>query len=376
MPRAEGGIIRVGVSEAHGMAVEASSSPPAGVEYSFLEPQPSGFRFIRSAIKGYYRRFDAGDCDLIEAVISPVKTRDRWIYWCEDLPSAAAFTLLGAPLPRAVRIAHLKRLFLADNFKKLVFWSNAGRRTLESYAHIDDRHLVEKSTVVYPAVRPTPDELICFSEDTDAVQLLFSGDFFRKGGVNVIDAFERLQRIHPAVRLVVCSDEKIDFNTPNAALRSEYLGKIAANPAVDWRGRIKRDALMRTVLPKTDVYLLPTYNETFGMAILEAMAAGIPVVATNVFAIPEILEDEKSGLLIDVSAWDCASLFQGYVVNEIPGDFREYVTCALFERLRRLVESPALRRTLGTNGVAVARSRFSFAIRNARMLPIYQAAIA
>src|SRR4051812_34640224 len=98
MSRADGGTIRVGVSEAHGMAVEASKSPPPGVESSFLTPQPAAFRFIRSPIKGYYRRFDATDCDLIEAVISPVKTHDRWIYWCEDLPSAAAFNFLGVPL--------------------------------------------------------------------------------------------------------------------------------------------------------------------------------------------------------------------------------------------------------------------------------------
>ena len=374
MPRADGDVIRVGVSEAHGMSIEASKSPPPGVEYSFLTPRPSSFRFIRSPIKGYYRRFDAGDCDLIEAVISPVKTQDRWIYWCEDLPSVAAFNFLGVPLPRSLRIAHLERLFLADNFKKLVFWSHAGRRTLATYAGIDDERLLGKSTVVHPAVRRTPDDLIRFRDGGDAVQLLFSGDFFRKGGVNVVDAFERIQRIHPSVRLVLCSDQKIDFNTPNAALRSQYLAKIAANPGIQWLGRIKRDDLIREVLPRTDIYLLPTYNETFGMAVLEAMSAGIPVVATNYFAIPEMLEHEVSGLLIDTSRWDCAALFRGYIVNDIPRDFREHVTEQLFESLRRLIESPALRRTLGLGGLAVARSKFSFEIRNAKMLDIYREA--
>ena len=375
MPRSSRDVIRVGISEAHGMAVEASKSPPPGVEYTFLTPQPSGVRFIRSPIKGFYRRFDAGACDLIEAIISPVKTRDRWIYWCADLAEPAAFNFLGAPLPRSVRMAYLERLFLRDNFKKLVLWSHAGYETLKTYGGIDDERLLRKATVVYPAVREMADELVQFGRAGDPVQLLFSGDFFRKGGVNVVDAFERIQRIHPATQLVLCCDEQIDFNTPNAAMRTEYLGKIAANPGVQWRGRIKRDDLIHHVLPRTDIYLLPTYNEAFGMAILEAMSAGIPVVATNLFAIPEMIEHDVSGLLIDISRWDCERLFRGYVVNEIPADFREHVTDQIFEHLRRLIESPELRRTLGLGGLAVARTKFSFEVRNAKMLAIYREAV-
>ena len=42
-----------------------------------------------------------------------------------------------------------------------------------------------------------------------------SGDFFRKGGANVVDAFERLQDSHPGIRLTLCCADS-DFHTPNA----------------------------------------------------------------------------------------------------------------------------------------------------------------
>jgi len=51
-----------------------------------------------------------------------------------------------------------------------------------------------------------------------------------------------------------------------------------------------------------------------------------------------------------------------------------HVTEQLFQHLCRLIESPALRRTLGMGGLTVARSKFSFDIRNAKMLDIYREA--
>ena len=366
--------IRVGLTEAHGMALEAKAYPPTGVEYSFLAARPASFRFVRSPIKGYYGRYESADHHLLEAVLSPIATRNRWIYSVESLAAAAAFSLLGFPLPRAFRVSCLTALLLRENCRKIVFWSEAGRKTLHSYGAIDDERLLRKVTVVHPAVRRVPDASIRF-HDRDAVQLLFSGDFFRKGGVNVVDAFERAQRRYPSIRLTVCSDVRIDFNTRNAALKAEYMTRLRANPGIEWIGRVDRDELVTEILPRTDIYLLPTYAETFGMAILEAMAFAIPVIATNHFAIPEMLDDETSGLLIDTRAWDTERLFQGYVVNTIPATFREFVTEELFARLTRLIESEPLRRRLGSAALATARGRFSFEARNEKMLQIYRDAL-
>ena len=55
---------------------------------------------------------------------------------------------------------------------------------------------------------------------------------------------------------------------------------------------------IRNVLGQSDLMVLPSLREGFGLVLLEAMAAGCPIVATNVGAIPEIVRDGETGLLV------------------------------------------------------------------------------
>jgi glycosyltransferase involved in cell wall biosynthesis len=374
-PLSPAAAIRIGFTEAHGMAKEVAANPPDGVQFSFLRARPrSRLDLIGSPIKGYFGHYDAVDVDVIEAIMSPIRTNSRWVCSLAHFAEACAFDIAGAPIPRSLRVAYIKRLFSRANFKKVVFWSNAAYQTLSTYGGIDPAELRGKDAVVYPAVRRIPDELVRYG-DRD-IRLFFSGDFFRKGGVNVIDAFERARKRYPGISLTVCCDERIDFNTPNQALRNEYLHKLKTLPGIVNKGRISREKLIAEVYPETDIFLMPTYIETFGMAVLEAMAFGIPVISTNHFAIPEIIEDTVSGLLIDTSRIDAERLFKGYVVRDIPRDFREYMTDAVFSHLCRLIDSAELRKSIGQAGLEVARTKFSFERRNARMGEIYREAVA
>lgn len=368
------GTMRVGLTEAHGMAKELSRFPADGVEYSFLRPLTrSGVGMSGCAIKGFVGRYEADDVDLIEAVLGSIRTKSRWLCSLAHIAEACGFDS-DAGVPRAVRVAHLKSLLSKKNFRQLIFWSNAGYETLSGYAGIDPSALAGKATVVYPAVRRVPDNLVAYRHDN--LRLLFSGDFFRKGGVHVVDAFERARRRYPGISLTLCCDERNDFNTPHRSLRSEYLNKINTVPGISNRGRIGREELMTEVYPNTDIYIIPTYVETFGMAILEAMAFGIPIISTNHFAIPEMIQDGVNGVLIDTTRFECDTLFSGYIVRDIPADFREYMTDAVFTQLCRLIESLELRTSIGQAALDVARTRFSFARRNAAMREIYRQALA
>ncbi len=183
-----------------------------------------------------------------------------------------------------------------------------------------------------------------------------------------------IQSKFPDVRLRICCDEVKDFNTPNESLKNKYLQKVRSNPFIK-TGRVSREEMLNEILPNTDVYLLPTYNEAFGFAILEAMAYGIPVISTNHFAIPEIIEHGKSGFLIDFGHFSPEELFRGYVVSELPADFHEYVTNQLTEYLIALVSSGELRVTIGQRAILTARTKFSFSRRNEIMLDIYEKAV-
>ena len=98
-----------------------------------------------------------------------------------------------------------------------------------------------------------------------------------------------------------------------------------------------------------DVFVLPTWREGFPNVVLEAMATALPVVATPMGAIPEEIEEGRSGLLVPVR--DAA---------------------ALEAALRRLIDDPELRIAMGACGRARVESNFSFESVVARLAAIYR----
>jgi glycosyltransferase involved in cell wall biosynthesis len=91
------------------------------------------------------------------------------------------------------------------------------------------------------------------------------------------------------------------------------------------------------VLRESDVFAFPSFMEASPNAVLEAMAAGLPIVATRVGGIPEVIEHEQGGLLVP------------------PGDER-----SLAAAIVRVIERPALAAQFGDAARQVAESRFSF----------------
>lgn len=89
-------------------------------------------------------------------------------------------------------------------------------------------------------------------------------------------------------------------------------------------------------LAKADVFALPSHHEALGIAVLEAMAAGLPVVASNVGGVPELVRDGKSGYLVP------------------PKDAE-----ALAAKLYELLSNPSLARSMGEAGLAIAASHRS-----------------
>jgi glycosyltransferase involved in cell wall biosynthesis len=87
-----------------------------------------------------------------------------------------------------------------------------------------------------------------------------------------------------------------------------------------WLGHSETAALLQ----QTDILTLPSFVESLPMAVIEAFAYGIAVVATPVGAVPEVVAHERNGLLVPV------------------GDAE-----ALANALERLLEDGALRRRLG-----------------------------
>lgn len=100
-------------------------------------------------------------------------------------------------------------------------------------------------------------------------------------------------------------------------------------------------------LQRADIFVLPSRNESFGIANLEAMASGLPVVSTRTGAIPEYLEPGVHGLLVD------------------PGDAE-----GLADGLRRLIADAELRARLGAAALRRARE-YDWDVVAARVAAMY-----
>lgn len=109
---------------------------------------------------------------------------------------------------------------------------------------------------------------------------------------DVVEVFSRIRAKVPA-RLVFVGDGP---ERPRAAQRAEDLG---VRDHVLFLGK---HASVDELLPCADLFLLPSENESFGLAALEAMASGAPVVASNAGGLTEVIEHDVSGYLFPVGA--------------------------------------------------------------------------
>ena len=81
-----------------------------------------------------------------------------------------------------------------------------------------------------------------------------------------------------------------------------YLARLATQRGVEaslrWLGSVEDRAQYRAILRRARLLILPSEWEAFGMVLLEAMAAGVPTLATAVGGVPEVLADGRAGVLV------------------------------------------------------------------------------
>jgi N-acetyl-alpha-D-glucosaminyl L-malate synthase BshA len=111
---------------------------------------------------------------------------------------------------------------------------------------------------------------------------------------DVVDVFARIRRKVRA-RLVLVGEGP---ERPRALKRAADLG---LRDEVVFLGR---HASVEEILSCADLFLLPSESESFGLAALEAMACGAPVVTSLAGGLPEVVEDDVSGYLLPVGAID------------------------------------------------------------------------
>ena len=164
-----------------------------------------------------------------------------------------------------------------------------------------------------------------------------------KGIAYLIEAFAALRRRF-GERLTL----RLAGEGPERQKLEALARRLGVGDAVDFRGWLEHEELP-AFLRELDVFVLPSTAEGFGVAAVEASATGLPVVATSVHGIPDVVRDSVTGLL--VPAKDAT---------------------ALATAIGRLVEDEGLRRRLGAAGREYVAQRYDWRRNAAQMELIYR----
>ena len=150
----------------------------------------------------------------------------------------------------------------------------------------------------------------------------------RKGGFMLLEAYDRYLRGRVALNLV--TRDKVDTR-PGVTVYGDL---------------VPGDRRLERILARTAVFVFPSSIDTFGYSVLEAMAAGVAVIASPTGAVPEIVVDGETGLIV-------------------PSD-----PASLAEAMLRLAADQALRNAMGDAGRKRVEEKFDARITTGALLAV------
>jgi glycosyltransferase involved in cell wall biosynthesis len=150
--------------------------------------------------------------------------------------------------------------------------------------------------------------------------ILFVGiDWYRKGGAVLLEAFHEVRRAHPTAQLTIVGC------APNVSMAGcRVVGRM-------------QPAEVARFYQTASVFCMPTTVEPFGIVFLEAFAHGLPIVTTGIGALPDFVEQGRSGYMVDCN--DAAQLAS---------------------RLNELLADPARCAAFGARGQALVGDRYTW----------------
>ena len=166
-----------------------------------------------------------------------------------------------------------------------------------------------------------------------------------KGHKYLMKAISEVAKKFSDIRLVITSNgplrEKLKILSENFGIEKK----------VHFTGRIEYRYLYQ-LLKRIDIYAFPSLAELFPFAILEAMAAGKPIVATNVGGVPEAVIDGVNGYMVP------------------PRD-----PTSLAKAILRLINDPDKAREMGLKGRRLVEQRFSMDVITRKLNDVYELAL-
>ena len=307
------------------------------------------------------------DADLIYAAQHVITTEKPWVVDVEFASALSGYCDLT--FVKKIIENKLKQ----KNCKKILAWSDWSKRTiLQSF---NNKSISEKIQVV----RYTTDiKKVEKRQEHSVIRLLFMGtvnvstmsNFEYKGIYETIGAFVSLQKEYGnRVQLIIKSKIPEDLRD-----------LVAMNKGITLIEEVLTPEEVQKLYMTSGIFPHVGY-ETMNFSVLEAMSYGLPVIATDIFNTPELIQEGKNGFLIKLP-----NVEKFYTKHELPNEYslsylkeirkvRSYVTQKLTEKIRLLIEDSKLREQIGSEARrTIAEGEFSLQHRNELLRNIFDEA--
>lgn len=228
-----------------------------------------------------------------------------------------------------------------------------------------------------------------FGEDGQADQtksaaplrVLFVGrDPFRKGLLPLLDALDDCRAQGAAVQAtIVCNFETQDYASKGRDLDMSALqSRMRQNPGITHHHLLPNREIHR-LMHSHDIFLFPTLDESLGWVAVEAAMAGMPVIATDIYAIPELVVDGVTGFLVslhknETSRWAGLWMDGAEFDRETESTFA-VIREGLTRHILRFVENPSLVSTMGAAARKHMENLYSFDAARCRLEAMYASAL-
>lgn len=177
------------------------------------------------------------------------------------------------------------------------------------------------------AVKQFPPKFTYSVSKDGSIRCLFASRLaYEKDVFTLMKAFTQVRAVYPKAELVVAGDG------PHRADMEAWAKTLPGSPVtfLGWVGRER----VREEMRQADLFLISSLRETMPIAVLQAMATGLPIIATACWGIPELITNGENGYVVPI------------------GDH-----AAFAERIKELARDPARRETMGMRNAQVAAGR-------------------
>ena len=305
------------------------------------------------------------DADIVHSTrgIIQIKQKKPWIIDLECGPIFTSFNWKAMKNPVVRKI--IMNALISENCKRILPQSEAAKKTFiwaigkKNYNKIKD-----KVEVLYLTLRPCKKKKI--NRKDGKVVLSFIGkSFYGKGGPHLLKAYEILTKKYKNLELKYKGDIPEEW--------MNFVKKLQGFELI--KGYFSRDKLFEKMYLSSDIYVMPTNKDNYGVVFLEAMSAGLPIVSTTSMTVPEIVQEGKNGFLVKTNFSHENYYGRKEEYERIRKKVDWNIVNQLVEKLSILIEDKKLREKMGKRGrkmIEDKNGKFSTEKRNKQLRKIYE----